>query len=261
MRIENVCFAYEHRNWHLKNVSLDIYSGEIVGIIGPNGAGKSTLLKIAAGILTEQSGNVNLLGRVLSEIPRRQIAKNLGYLPQNVTSIFDYRAEELVAMGRFPHLQGAGFLQQHDLRQVDLCMRQTETIEYRDRPLSQLSGGERQRVLLASVLAQQPDILLLDEPTTGLDLHHQVAFFQLLSELAKNQMAVAVVTHDLNLAAQFADRLLLLRDGKTVKTGTVPEVIQQNIIKDVYRNSVYVDRHPLTGKPITLPFVPKSIQN
>jgi len=253
LQIKDVAYTYSSNGWRLQPVSLDICSGQIVGLIGPNGAGKSTLLKMAAGVLRPCEGRVRLMGEDISGLSRRKIAGQLGYLPQNVSSTFDYRVEEVVAMGRFPHLAGAGFLQREDIAVIERCMEQTETIRYRRRILGQLSGGERQRVLLGSVLAQEPRILLLDEPTTGLDMHYQVGFFALLAQLAEKGMAIAVVTHDLNLAGMFCHKVLLLRDGEAVKAGSVEEVIQQDILSDVYRGSVYVGRHPLSERPIVLP--------
>lgn len=257
LRIDNINYAYRQSGWRLRDVSLTVSSGEIVGIIGPNGAGKSTLLKIAAGLLARRVGQVSLLGKDIVDYSRRQLARELGYLPQNVQSTFDYCVEEVVAMGRFAHLSGTGFLQAEDLAVVQHCLDQTETTSYRSRGLAQLSGGERQRVLLASVLAQQPKVLLLDEPTTGLDLHHQVTFFSLLRQLAQRQMAVVVVTHDLNLAGEFCQRLLLLSRGQAVKEGDAQAVIRQDVLEDVYRQSVYVGRHPLTDKPMVLPLAPE----
>jgi len=254
--LENIGYDYPQTRWRLQNVSLNISPRCIVGIIGPNGAGKSTLLKIAAGILQPHAGSVELMQKNLARLPRRHIAQSLGYLPQNVTSTFDYRVEEIVAMGRFPHQTGMGFLRPSDLQLIEKCLAQTETAPLRHRPLSQLSGGERQRVFLASVLTQQPRILLLDEPTTGLDLHHQVTFFSALDRLAHDGLAVAVVTHDLNLASQFCHHLLLLRDGQSVIEGPPAAVINQKILSDVYRQSVHISVHPVTGKPIALPLAP-----
>ena len=245
--LEDVSYAYSAGQWHLRNLHLALPAGRICGIIGPNGAGKSTLLKIAAGIITCQSGKITLAGRDMQQFSRREMAAILGYLPQLVGSTFD------LAVGRYPHLSGAGFLQERDVGIVEQCLRQTETLAYRQRRLSELSGGERQRVMLASVLAQQPQVLLLDEPTTGLDLHHQVTFFRLLKELAGQGIAIAVVTHDLNLAGQFCDKLLLLKDGELVKEGSVKEVIEQQILRQCYGPEVLVSQHPLTGEPIVLP--------
>ena len=251
--VQHASYTYPPDDWRLCDVSFQLAPGQILGIIGPNGAGKSTLLKITAGILPCPAARIQLAGHDLRRLSRRRIAQTLGYLPQNVSSIFDYSVQQVVAMGRFAQLSGAAFLSPRDNRIIEDCLEQTETASYRHRPLSHLSGGERQRVLLASVLAQQPRLLLLDEPTTGLDLHHQVAFFSLLARLAAQQFAVAVVTHDLNLAAAFCHRLLLLHAGRTVTEGPVEHVIQPDVLGPVYRHSIHIARHPLTDKPIVLP--------
>ncbi len=253
LETEGVSYDYGSDGWRLNEVSLRVSGGELLGVIGPNGAGKSTLLKISAGVLHAHSGRVLLGGKKLSNLSRREIARQMGYLPQNVSSTFDYRVEEVVAMGRFAHLSGAGVMQARDREIVEDCLERTETAVYRHRHLSHLSGGERQRVLLASVLAQQPKLLLLDEPTVGLDMHHQVSFFSLLADLASKGMAVAVVTHDLNLAAMFCTRLILMRDGKIFRGGSVEEVISQEVVGEVYRQSAYVGVHPVSGRPMVLP--------
>lgn len=256
LKIDSVDYSYDGSLWQLTNISLELHSGEIIGIIGPNGAGKSTLLKIAAGTIQPKAGNITLCGRELHDMSRREIAAQMGYLPQQVTPTFDYSVEEIVAMGRYCHLRGAGFLAHEDIKVIERCMSETETTAYRDRKMSHLSGGERQRVLLASVLAQQPQVLLLDEPTTGLDLHHQSSFFSLLSLLAKSGMAIAVVTHDLNLAGLFCDRLVLLERGLMVKDADVAEVLNQKVLESVYCGSILVGRHPQCDKPTVLPSAP-----
>ena len=189
----------------------------------------------------------------MSGLDRREVARSLGYLPQQVEHTFDYAVEDIVGMGRFPHLSGLGFLSAEDVRVVEESMRQTEMLPYRERHLSHLSGGERQRVFLASVLAQEPRVLLLDEPTTALDIHHQAQFFRLLRQLAESGIAVAVVTHDLNVASFYCERLLLLLDGKPVREGTPGEVIRTEVLAEVYGESVAVDRDARTGRPFVLP--------
>jgi len=253
LQMESVNFSYEGADWQLRRIELGVGPGDLVGVIGPNGAGKSTLLKLAAGILMPNAGQVLLNGNNISRMPRRAVARQLGYLPQNVYSSFDYRVEEVVAMGRFAYLSGVGFLQAADLAQVGRALEITETKAFRHRRVCQLSGGEHRRVLLASVLAQQPQILLLDEPTAGLDLHHQTAFFRLLVNLTKEGMAVLVVTHDLNLAGQFCRRLVFLREGEIARQGKVEEVICAEFLAQVYRDKIYVGRHPVNNRPIALP--------
>jgi iron complex transport system ATP-binding protein len=203
--------------------------------------------------LKSASGTVELCGKDLNKLSRRSIAKQLGYLPQLCGSVFNYRVEEVVAMGRFCHLKGMGFIDETDAEQIERAMAATETFEYKGRFLDHLSGGERQRVLLASVLCQEPKVLLLDEPTTGLDIHHKVAFFSLLKKLANDGMAVCVVTHDLNLAAMSCNNVMLLKGGSVVKTGDVNEVINEEVLGGIYPDNIFVGTHPVSGVPMVLP--------
>jgi len=258
LKIENISYTYTQTEWQLRDISLRVKAGEIMGIIGPNGAGKSTLLKIAAGILKPDAGRIMLLNEQIDHRQRRDVARILGYLPQNVTSLFDYRAEEVVAMGRYAHAKGLGFLDHNDLAVTKRCLEQTETTEFRHRSLSHLSGGERQRVLLASVLAQEPKILLLDEPTTGLDLHHQVRFFELLVQQVRQGLAVVVVTHDLNLASLFCDCLVLMQAGKVIHQGTANQVLQESVLGTVYPGNIHIDTHPIHGQPMVLPLAKRN---
>jgi iron complex transport system ATP-binding protein len=253
LNIEQINYAYTQGDWRLGGVSLAVRPGEMIGVIGPNGSGKSTLLKIAAAILTPSAGQVMLAGQNIHRLSRRDVARQLGYLPQSTVSFFDFRVEEVVAMGRFCHSSGLGFLQPGDHQIVEHCLALTETAGHRDRRLSQLSGGERQRVMLASVLAQQPRLLLLDEPTTGLDMHHQVSFFNVLADLVAGGLAVAVVTHDLNMAALYCNRLMLLRDGRIFREGPVDDVIRPDVMAEIYHHCVYIDRHRTVNRPVILP--------
>jgi iron complex transport system ATP-binding protein len=255
LALDNVSYQYPEAEWRLADVTLAVRAREVLAIIGPNGSGKSTLLRLGAGILRAGSGRVTLDGQAVAALSRRQIARRLGYLPQNVTSGFDYRVEEVVAMGRFPHATGAGFLSRADVAVVERCLAATEIEGYRERRLSRLSGGERQRALLASVLAQEPAVLLLDEPTNALDLHHQVRFFGLLRHLAADGMAVAVVTHDVNLASLYSDRVALLRGGRLVEEGTPEAVLRADVLQATYGDEVLLETHPATGRPIVLPNV------
>lgn len=252
LQIEDATFRYEGSDWTLGGVSFSLRAGEVLAIIGPNGSGKSTLLRLAAGVLAPQSGCVRLAGQDMAGIDRRKVARTLGYLPQNIPYAFDYAVEEVVSMGRFPHLTGLGFLTAADREVIDESLRKTETLPFRERSLSRLSGGERQRVFLASVLAQQPRVLLLDEPTASLDIHHQAQFFRLLRRLASEGIAVAVVTHDLNVASFYCTRLLLMRNGVRACEGDAVAVLRQDILSAVYGESLTVQRDTL-GRPIVLP--------
>jgi len=253
LTLDGIEHRYGEDGWRLHAISLAVDEGNVLGIIGPNGSGKSTLLRIGAGVLQPAAGAVRLRGRALAGLSRREVARELGYLPQAVSSAFDYTVEEVVAMGRFPHLHGAGFLAQSDLDAVERCLRETAVEPYRGRCLSSLSGGERQRVFLASVLAQEPRALLLDEPTTALDLHHQTRFFALLRRLAAQGMGVAVVTHDVNLASLYCDRLALLREGRLVELGAPADVLTEAVLRATYGDEVLLERHPTSGRPIVLP--------
>ena len=253
LRFDAVTYQYRDAAWRLDAVSLDVRAQEVLAVIGPNGSGKSTLLRLGAGVLRPRSGRVALDGREMAALSRRAVAASLGYLPQKVASEFDYRVEEVVAMGRFPHLAGAGFLSASDLAVVDRAMAATEIEPFRQRPLSHLSGGECQRAFLASVLAQEPRVLLLDEPTASLDLHHQVRFFGLLRRLSAQGMAVMVVTHDVNLASLYSDRVALLRGGRLVEDGPPEAVLRAEVLQATYGSEVVLDRHPLTQRPIVLP--------
>ncbi|HUT37051.1 MAG TPA: ABC transporter ATP-binding protein [Planctomycetota bacterium] len=253
LQLDAIAYQYPDSDWRLEGVSLSVGAGEVLAIIGPNGSGKSTLLRIGAGVLRPGAGRVLLDGGDLGALSRREIARSLGYLPQQVRSDFDYTVEEVVAMGRFAHLAGAGFLAASDAAVVDRCLAETEVAAYRQRPLSHLSGGERQRVFLASVLAQEPRVLLLDEPTAALDLHHQVRFFRLVRRLARQGIGVAVVTHDVNLASLYCDRVALLRGGRLAEEGTPEAVLRPDVLQATYGDDVLLSRHPTTGRPIVLP--------
>ena len=253
LSVEGLCYRYPESDWQLSGIDWPLQPGDCVGIVGPNGSGKSTLLKLAVGLLTPQQGHVRLGRRELATLSRRDIARVVGYLPQGVQPSYDHRVADVVGMGRYCRQRGLGFASPEDEAVIARCLASTEMTTLANRPLSQLSGGERQRALLAAVLAQEPEALLLDEPTTGLDLHHQVAFFQRLGGYARDGLAVAVVTHDWNLAAQFCDRLLLLKEGRILAYGSVNEVVRPEMLSDLYGAEVCVTRHPQNDRPVVLP--------
>ena len=255
LRMEGIDFAYGDTSggWSLKIASLAVAPGEVLGFIGPNGSGKSTLLRLGAGIIEPSAGRIWLGDVPLHEMDRPAVARRLGYLPQSVRPQFDLTALEVVSLGRRPHLQGLGFLRTQDRAAVENAMQMTETRHLSDRLLSELSEGERQRVLLASILAQEPRILLLDEPTSALDIHHQVLFFQRLRALADAGMAVLVVTHDLNLASLFCDRLVLLDGGKVRSQGPPERVIRETVLTATYGPGLRVIDHPEFDRPVVLP--------
>lgn len=234
----------------INDVSLSINSGEMVAIIGPNGAGKSTLLRLLTGYLAPGCGECQLLGRPLEQWQPQQLAKVRAVMRQHSDLAFPFTVEEVVSMGRAPH--GKRDAQ----RAVQQVMAQTDCLELAQRDYRQLSGGEQQRVQLARVLAQlwqpqpTPAWLFLDEPTSALDLYHQQHTLRLLRTLRRQQpIAVCCVLHDLNLAALYADRILLMHQGQLVATGTPQEVLQTDILTRWYQADLGVVHHPEVALP------------
>lgn len=245
-------FAYEPEKTVLENVSAALAPGELLGIVGPNGCGKSTLLRLLAGALRPAAGEVRIGGRPAASLTPLQRARAVGILPQQVNPIFAMRVHDAVCLGRFPHVGAFGALTAHDRAVADRCLDETETAALRDRDFLSLSGGERQRVLLASVLAQEPRALLLDEPTSSLDVHHQVDLFALLRRLRNAERGIAVVTHDISLAARFCDRMALLGHAArgVLAEGTADTVVSEALLTEAYGAPVRVCTHPLTGTPL-----------
>ncbi len=253
LELQAIRHRFSNADWQLSLDRLVLNSGELLGIIGPNGAGKSTLLRIAAGLLTPKRGLVRLEGHDLSRIPRKNAARILGYLPQDLSWEYDLTVEALAGMGRYPYLNLLGTMSLSDLAAVQRSLRLSGMEDLKTRRLSQLSGGEKKRAFLASVLAQAPRALLLDEPTGALDLHHQVQIFSLLKKLAHTGSAVAVVTHDINLASLYSDKLLFLHGGKCLAWGEPRDVLVEEILHAAFGGVVLMNRHPEIDRPTLLP--------
>ena len=254
LHVDNVCYSYKHSNWKLNSIELSIKRKDFIGIVGSNGSGKSTLLKIAAGILSPSQGRVLLENKPINKIPRRKLAQKIGYLPQRINTDFDFSVKEVISMGRFCHSKGLGIITENDDQIINDCMNETETFSLQNRTITELSGGERQRVMMASVLAQQPELMLLDEPVTGLDLHHQISLFKLLAQFSQKGMAVVVITHDLNLASQFCDKILVLNRGQEEIFDSVEKVFNRLGQMDSYSENISILRHPINQKPAVLPY-------
>jgi iron complex transport system ATP-binding protein len=249
VKAESIRFKYDG-DWVLKNLSFETREGEFLGIIGPNGSGKTTLLKIIDGIFMPQQGSALINGLNIKKIKRYDIAKIIAVVPQDSPMIFSFTVQEVVLMGRAPHLGRLRFEGQTDFEIVRKAMEMTDILPFAARSINELSGGERQRVLIARALAQQPQIILLDESTAFLDIKHQIAFFDLIKNLNKEEgLTVITVTHDINLASLFCDRVMLLNKGIIHCIGTTNEVITESNIKEVYETDVFVDKIPLTGQP------------
>jgi iron complex transport system ATP-binding protein len=251
----DLTIAYDHRI-AVADVTLRLKPGEITAIIGPNGAGKSTLLKSLNGQVRPSSGTIFLDGQPLERLNRRSISRRIAVVAQEAELRFPVTVLEFVLGGRFAWATNAGWgwETEHDLQIADAVLRETELGELSGRLMNELSGGERQRALMARALATEATILLLDEPTANLDLSHQATLIALVrNRCDRNEAAALVVTHDINLAAQFADRLILMKQGRAVHTGTPEQVLQPQILQDVFEVRVLIDAHPVTGGPRVTP--------
>ena len=235
----------------LQDVSLQVKTGEIAAIIGPNGCGKSTLLRCIAGLMTPSSGTILLQGKKIESYQSREKARLLAVLPQKFDGGEELSTEEMVMIGRTPFLSSYGAPSTLDKKIVARAMAQTDTEVFRARKIGELSGGERQRVLIARGLAQQPQILLLDEPTSNLDIRYQFEILDLVFKLARDEnLAVVLVLHQINLAAAIADTILLLdSDGQTCASGAPINVMTPQNLEAVYGVPLRVSMHPKSGRP------------
>ncbi|MFP4136243.1 MAG: heme ABC transporter ATP-binding protein [Candidatus Acetothermia bacterium] len=244
--INELSFAYNGKDV-LKDLDLSIKEGEFLGVVGPNGSGKTTLLKNLGGVLDPDDGLVYLDGEDLSALPIKEVATKVAALQQETRVGFDFSVREVVEMGRFPHLDRFERHTDVDTRAVERAIEVTDLDEFCDRPVNQLSGGEKQRVFLALALAQEPDLLLLDEPTASLDINYQVKIMETVKELSAEGLTVVAAIHDLNLAAQYADRLALLSEGKIEIIGRPREVLTQENIANAFDVEVEVEDSDLKG--------------
>lgn len=250
--MEAVSFAYGN-SFRLEDVDLRVERGDFIGIIGPNGSGKSTLIKLMAGYLRPDAGTVSLAGQPLRKMERKAVARKIAVVSQGVQTGFAFTVEEMVRLGRLPHLgrwssEGPG-----DAQAVKRALIQTQLEGYRHRLFNSLSGGEAQRVLVAQALAQEPEILLLDEPTTYMDMAFQQGMFTLLTSLNQGGITIVAVLHDVNMAALYCKDLVAIKAGKISTRGTPAQVITRENIMAVYGCPVETTQHPLVDRPqITL---------
>jgi iron complex transport system ATP-binding protein len=249
IEVKSIFFRY-HEDWVLQDVSFRVEKGEFIGLIGPNGSGKTTLLKILYRLLSPQNGEVLFELLPLKRMDRKDIAKRIGVVAQETHLLFPFSVMEIVLMGRSPYLGHLMFESEKDLEIARKAMEWTETLPFSERPIDELSGGERKRVFIARALAQEPEVILLDEPTANLDIHHQVDFLDLILTLNRERgLTIIMASHDMNIASEFCDRLILLQEGRVYKIGTPNEVITQENIEQVYGCEVWVDQNPISGMP------------
>ncbi|MBF0594958.1 MAG: ABC transporter ATP-binding protein [Candidatus Omnitrophica bacterium] len=240
-------------------VSFQVNSGEFFGVIGPNGSGKSTLLRALSRVIKPMSGRITLNGRDTAEISARDFACQTAVVSQLVP-VAPMTVEEFVLLGRIPHFNSLQFAEtRQDIEVARQCMGITDTLRLKDRSIDQLSGGERQLAQIARALAQQPKLLLLDEPTAHLDITHQVMVMDLLKKLVREMgLTVVMVLHDLNLGSEYCDRMTLISEGRVYRTGTAQDVIAYQVIEKVYKTVVVVDKNPVSGQPHVL-IVPEEV--
>ncbi|MCL6587665.1 MAG: ABC transporter ATP-binding protein [Anoxybacillus sp.] len=239
----------------VQNLTIHIPDQQITTIIGPNGCGKSTLLKAMTRIIAPQAGVVVLDGKQIASENTKLLAKKMAILPQTPEHPSGLTVGELVSYGRFPYQKGFGRLTKQDYEIIDWALDVTGTIDFKYRPVDSLSGGQRQRVWIAMALAQQTDIIFLDEPTTYLDMAHQLEVLELLQKLNVEQgRTIVMVLHDLNQAARFADYIVALKDGKIVKAGTCEEVMTPDVLEQVFHIDAVIGRDPRTNKPICITY-------
>jgi len=252
LEVAGVSCAYDGTDV-LADVTLRVEPGQFVAVAGPNGSGKSTLLRAMSRVLRPRLGSALLDGRDLYALPARESARAIGVVPQESLLDFEFTVEEVVLMGRAPHLGRFQSEGERDRVVVREAMERTGTWDLRARSILELSGGERQRVVLARAFAQEPHVLLLDEPTAHLDLAYQVQILRLAKSLRdEKRTAVLATLHDLNLAAAYADRLVLLSKGKVAAAGTPKEVLVEPTLRSVFGADVTVRAHPDTGAPLVL---------
>jgi iron complex transport system ATP-binding protein len=256
VELREVSFGYTARGarrahpFRLAPLSLTVSPGEILGVIGPNSAGKTTLIRLLTRVVRPEHGEILLDGRALPAIPAAALAREIAVVPQELPQAFPFTVGELVLMGRYPHAPARYFETDADRAVAREAMEATGVLDLASLPLEALSGGERQRAVLARALAQEPRLLMLDEPTAHLDLRYQAECVGLLRRVNRERrMTVMLVAHDLNLAAEVCDRLLLLAGGRAVRVGPPEQVLEEDVLREVYGCEVIVDKAASGARP------------
>ena len=261
LKVKNIDFSYESSKT-LDDITFQVKGEVFLGVMGPNGSGKTTLLRCISNVLSPHHGTVLIDKNDIRSLRRKDIAKNIGVVPQTSKVDFAFTVLEIVLMGRTPHIEGFKTESSMDYEITRNAMKSTNTLHLSDRAFDELSGGEKQRVIIARALAQQPKILLLDEPTVHLDISCQFEIMDLVKRLNEQEKIVVIsVFHDLNLAAQYCDNLLLLDDGKIVSIGPPDDVLTPENIKNTYHVDVIIKKHPFMNTPYVTPYVPLKQQD
>ena len=253
LRFENVTIGYNEKDI-IKDFSCTVKRGEFVSLIGPNGSGKSTLIHAITGIVGIRKGKIYINGKDNEKLSAKERAQITAVVPQTFQASFAFKAKEIVAMGRHPFLKRMQSETEEDYKLIDQALEQTGTLHLRERKITQLSGGERRRIIISAALAQQPQLLIVDEPTNHLDIQYTLEVMQLMQKLNREQgITIFAVLHDINMAARFSDRILVLNEGQKVRDGKVSEVIREEVLKPVYKIDLVVRENPLTGASEIVP--------
>jgi len=249
LKLDNVSAGY-YREDIIKGISLEINTGDLIGIIGPNGSGKTTLLRLITRVLVLRKGRIYFQGLDVSQMNLKEFCRQVAFVAQDISTNFPFTVMETVLMGRIPHLKRLQFETRRDIEIAEGALLETATINLKDKRIDELSSGERQRVIIARALAQEPVLLFLDEPTAHLDIGHQIQILDLLKKLnRRDDLTIVMVLHDLNLASAYCNRIALLDKGSVFKEGSPDDVLTYQNIEAVYKTVVLVDRNKITGKP------------
>lgn len=237
----------------LDNISCELNSNELIALVGHNGSGKSTLIKALAGEMSVNGGSISLDERHIADYSNKELAQQMAYLPQQLPDAAGFTVRELVMLGRYPHQKWLQKPSQVDKDKVEQAMRTTQVEAFAERTTTTLSGGERARVWLAMCLAQDTRYLLLDEPLAALDMHYQLEVIQLIRRLVDEQgLSVIIIVHDINLAAQYADRVIALKNGRICHNGTIKSTMQPDILRSIFNVDMQLLSHPITGHPVAV---------
>lgn len=247
LKLDQVVCGYDQKKPIIKGVSFSVHDGEFVGIVGPNGSGKTTLLRALIGLLKIEQGTIIIRHHRIEHLDRKEIARRIAYVPQLMEPVDGFTVEDLVLLGRTPYLNRFSFESSDDYEAAKWAIEELKIEKLKDRPVTELSGGEFQRVAIARALAQEPKVMLLDEPTSHLDIRYQVKICKLLRKLRAHRSVIATF-HDLNLASRFCSRLLLLKNGELIAEGSPGEVVTPQNIWKAYRIKVAVKKNPRTKK-------------
>lgn len=252
LKINNLCGGY-YKETIIKDISLEIKKGDFMGIIGPNGSGKTTMLRLMSRVLVPQKGSITLEDKDITRMGLKEFAQKVSFVPQDTIINFSFSVLEIVLMGRIPHLKRLQLETKEDYAIAEKSLIMTDALYLKDKRIDELSSGERQRVIIAKALTQEPVLLFLDEPTSHLDIGHQIQILDLLKRLNhQNNLTIVMVLHDLNLAAEYCNRVVLLNEGKIFKEGAPSEVLTYQNIEAVYKTVVVVIDNPITAKPYVI---------